>query len=59
MARVRDFRFSGPTISLAIGDPQAIMNAFANPRNGLWGSDEWRVKRPSWEANDAFGNNAA
>jgi hypothetical protein len=41
-------------------NPQAIMDAFANPRNGPWGSGERRVTRLSWEANvDAFGNNAA
>lgn len=34
------------------------MDAFANARNGLWGSGEWRVTSEE-EANDAIGNNAA
>ncbi len=43
VAGVADFRFSASTVAFAMGNPQVIMDAFANARNGPWGSGEWRV----------------
>jgi hypothetical protein len=42
---VSDFRFSASTISFAMGNPQAMIDAFANKRNGSLG--KWPLAKTS------------